>query len=274
MSIRVLVLRTAGINCDEEAVRAFQTALGETPGSTNSAVDLLHLNAVVSDPGRLEDTDILVVPGGFSYGDDVAAGRVYGVELRRHLDAEIRAFVDRGGFVLGICNGFQVLVELGLFEPDRAPHERTVALTDNASNTFEARWVTLRAEASACDWLEAGWTLPCPVAHGEGRFVVDDPDALARLEAAGQVVLRYVDPEAAPGEGAGYPANPNGSVGDIAGICDPTGRVVGLMPHPERNLTPWNHPLWTRMGDRAEGEGVRFFRQMVDAAAGRVPAVR
>jgi phosphoribosylformylglycinamidine synthase len=262
MTVRALVLRTAGINCDEETVRAFAQAGAE--------VELLHLNALVRAPGRLAAAAILVIPGGFSYGDDVAAGRVFGVELYQHLGAEIAAFVAGGGRVLGICNGFQVLVELGLFEPDRAPHDREIALTDNASNRFEARWVTLRAEACAATWLVPGAELPCPVAHGEGRLVVRGDETLARLAARGQIALRYVDP-ARPGAAPGYPANPNGAAGDVAGLCDPSGRVLGLMPHPERNLTPWNHPRWTRLPPRTEGEGAAFFRALVSAAAADLP---
>lgn len=262
MSVRTLVIRTAGINCDEETVRAFELA--------GADVQLHHLNAVVKKPALLAEASILVVPGGFSYGDDVAAGRVFAAELREHLGREIQAFVAGGGRVLGICNGFQVLVELGLFEPDRAPHERTVALTDNASNRFEARWVTLQAGNSAAGWLAAGSLLPCPVAHGEGRLVMRDEEALERLRERGQIALRYVDP-ARPDQAAGYPANPNGAVDDIAGLCDPTGRVLGLMPHPERNLSPWNHPQWTRMSPRDEGEGAGFFRALVDAASADRP---
>ena len=184
--VQVLVLRTAGINCEEETVRAFT--------DQGAQVELLHVNALIADPRRLESVGVLVIPGGFSYGDDVAAGRVFGALLRENLMGELTAFLDRGGALLGICNGFQVLVELGLFEPDLAPHQRTIALTDNASNRFEARWVTLRTEASAASWLTPGQILPCPVAHAEGRLVVRDAEALARLEERGQIALRYVDP--------------------------------------------------------------------------------
>jgi phosphoribosylformylglycinamidine synthase len=260
-AIRALVLRTAGINCDEEALRALMGAGAEA--------ELLHLNDLVAAPARLQEYGVLVLPGGFSYGDDIAAGRVFGAELRLHLAGELRAFQEGGGYVLGICNGFQVLVELGVFEPERAPHERRLALTDNASNRFEARWVTLRAEPSAAAWLAPGLLLPCPVAHGEGQLALRD-GVLKELERRGQIALRYVDPER-PDAPAGYPANPNGSAGGIAGLCDPSGRVLGLMPHPERNLTPWNHPRWTRLPPRTEGEGAGFFRSLVAAAAAGLP---
>jgi len=259
---RALVLRAAGTNCEEETQRAFELAGART--------DVLHLNALAADPARLADYSIIAIAGGFSYGDYVAAGRIFGIELQRRLLAPFQRFVEDGGLMIGICNGFQVLVELGLLQSPRPMTERTIALTDNHSNRYECRWVTLRAEASACPWLEAGALLPCPVAHAEGRLLVADERTLDELEAQGQVALTYVDP-AAPDRPAReidlpYPLNPNGSVANIAGICDPSGRILGLMPHPERNLSPWNHPQWTRLGQRTEGEGLGFYRRMVEVA--------
>lgn len=264
--VRAVVLRSAGTNCDGETVAAL--------GLAGAEVDLLHLNRVSADPARLFDYGILVIAGGFSYGDYVAAGRVFAYELRHRLAGPLRDFVARGGYVLGVCNGFQILVDTGLLEgPDAAPEgelppiaEREFALTGNESGRFECRWSVLRTEPSACAWLEPGELLPCPSAHAEGRFVVRDDAVLRRLAERGQIALRYVT---ADGGEAGYPDCPNGSVDRIAGICDPTGRVLGLMPHPERNITPWQHPRWTRLGPRAEGEGLRFYRRLVSAAAGR-----
>ncbi len=258
-NVKAMVLRSAGTNCDLETVEAFEAAGAE--------VALVHLNELSREPARLEDFQILAIAGGFSYGDYVAAGRVFGIELRHRLQRELSAHVARGGLALGICNGFQILVELGLLQaPSSAPEERAFALTDNASARFECRWVTLRSEACAVPWLVPGELMPVPIAHAEGRFVVRDEATLAALEAGGQIALRYVDP-AAPNTTAVYPANPNGSVAGIAGLCDPTGRVLGLMPHPERNLHPWQHPQWTRRGARAEGEGLPFYRRMVEFAA-------
>jgi phosphoribosylformylglycinamidine synthase subunit PurQ / glutaminase len=285
---QALVLRTAGINCDGETVRALEQA--------GAKVDLVHLQRVLAEPARLDDYGLLVIPGGFSYGDDVAAGRVFGLELRHGLARELAAFVARGGYVLGVCNGFQVLVESGLFEPGfagapaaalpdpgRAPRPpesaaralppgRDIALTNNLSNRFECRWVEVRAEDCAASWLTAGETMPMPVAHGEGRFVVRDEATLQRLVARRQIALTYVGADGRPT--SSHPANPNGSVAAIAGICDPSGRVLGLMPHPERNLSPWNHPHWTRLargsdrGRRTAGEGLGFYRRLVEAASG------
>jgi phosphoribosylformylglycinamidine synthase len=253
-----MVMRTAGTNCDRETQVALEAAGAE--------VQLTHLHRVIEEPARLDEVDILVVAGGFSYGDDIAAGRVFGRELRYHLSRELRAFVDRGGLALGICNGFQILLEAGLFEARDEEGERDAALSANESGRFECRWVTLRAERSACPWLEEGDLIPMPAAHAEGRFVVRDQRALDRLRSRGQIALRYAHPD---GDVASeYPDCPNGSVESIAGICDPSGRVLGLMPHPERNVTPWHHPHWTRLGERVEGEGLPFYRRMVEVAAG------
>jgi phosphoribosylformylglycinamidine synthase len=267
-----IVLRTAGINCDAETVRALELA--------GARVDVVHLHAILREPTRLDNAVLVVIPGGFSYGDDVAAGRVFGLELRHGLAQSLCRFVDRGGHVLGVCNGFQVLVESGLFErePDvDAIPPRTIALTNNASNRFECRWVSMKAEESACTWLAGLGTMAVPVAHGEGRFVARDQAALERLAARGQIALRYVSADGS--RARGYPENPNGAVDDVAGLCDPSGRVLGLMPHPERNVTPWNHPHWQRLEARAkaprtEGEGLAFYRRLVAAAAGApVPSI-
>jgi phosphoribosylformylglycinamidine synthase subunit PurQ / glutaminase len=259
---RALVLRTAGTNCDAETARALQVCGAETT--------VLHLNRLLKEPQRLEELEILVIAGGFSYGDDVAAGRVWGLELRHGLARALRTYVDRGGLVLGVCNGFQVLVESGLFDlPGESQalgdaSARDIALTNNQSNHYECRWVTLESLDCACPWIAPGELMPTPVAHAEGRFVVRDETVLERLKANRQIALRYVTEAGGP---ASYPENPNGSAEGIAGICDPSGRVLGLMPHPERNLDPWQHPRWTRLGPRQEGEGLGFYQRLVDCAA-------
>ena len=259
--VRAMVLRAAGTNCDRESVRALELE--------GASVELVHLNTLVAEPERLDDIQLLLLAGGFSYGDYVAAGRVFGHRLRKELGGALQRFVERGGYVLGICNGFQILVDTGLLELPPCPRggERSVSLYVNESDRFECRWVTLKNGASQAGWLPSdGALLPVPLAHAEGRIVVSDERVLALLEERGQVALRYVSADGAPAQG--FPENPNGSAGDIAGLCDPTGRVLGLMPHPERNLTPWNHPLWTRMPARSEGEGRAFFRALLGAAQG------
>jgi phosphoribosylformylglycinamidine synthase len=258
---RALVLRTAGTNCDRETCLALELA-----GAT---VELVHVRVVFRAPARLASAQLCVIPGGFSYGDAGAAGRILGFEVRQHLAAPARDCVAGGGLVLGVCNGFQVLVDTGLLQPPG--EERLFSLTGNASGRFECRWVHVRVEDSACAWLEPGSVIPMPVAHAEGRLVVRDERALARLVERRQIPLRYVT---ADGRAADYPANPNGSEQAIAGLCDPTGRVLGLMPHPERNITPWQHPQWTRMPPRAEGQGLDFYRRMVAAAGARPSSAR
>ncbi|MCC7013622.1 MAG: phosphoribosylformylglycinamidine synthase subunit PurQ [Planctomycetes bacterium] len=251
-----LVLRTAGTNCEVETALALERSGART--------QTLHLQRLIAEPARLFDASILVLPGGFSYGDDIAAGRVLGHELRHFLGEALATYVARGGFVLGVCNGFQALVDTGLLEgPASGGAQRQIALSANESGHYECRWVTLRNEPSRCPWLEPGLLWPVPVAHGEGRIVFKDSSALERFRAAGQIALRYVRADGRP---AAYPGVPNGSTEAIAGVCDPTGRVLGLMPHPERNQSPFHHPRWTRMGPRQEGEGLAFYRRMVEVA--------
>jgi len=248
---RVLVLRAAGINCDCETERAFEMA--------GADAERVHINRIIEVPSRLHECHILVIPGGFSYGDDVASGRILANELRGKLGEELRRFVDDGKLILGICNGFQVLVKSGLL-PGHANGSQTVTLTLNDSNKFEDRWVYLKATSAGCVFVREGEDAYLPVAHAEGKFIVDSPAHLAALEEAGQVVFRYVGPD---GDLAAYPWNPNGSQGNVAGVCDPTGRIFGLMPHPERHVEPTQHPRWTREGLKPAPDGIRVFRNAV-----------
>lgn len=251
---RALVLRAAGSNCDLETAYAFDLAGAE--------VHRVHINRLLEKSGdALEGIDLLAVPGGFTYGDDLGAGRILGLRLERYLRDAVRRLVDRGGLVVGICNGFQALVRAGLLPGSGVQ----ATLAANASGRFEARWVRLRVETDRSPWLRKGDVWDVPTAHGEGRLVLADPGALAALEARGQVALRYVEPiDGAPGvEGtagtspARYPANPSGSTADVAGLIDETGRILGLMPHPERNTEPWHRPGWTRRrGQGASGPNV------------------
>ncbi|MFO0972268.1 MAG: phosphoribosylformylglycinamidine synthase I [Phycisphaerae bacterium] len=252
---RVLILRAAGTNCDEETQFAWSLA--------GAAATRAHINRLVEQPGRLSDYQILTIAGGFSYGDDIASGTVFAQQLRRHLAAELAAFVAGGGLVLGICNGFQVLVKAGLLPGPGLP---PVTLMMNDSGRFEARWVTMRAGKSSCPLFEPGETLSLPIAHAEGKFVIGTgpggergPSAVAMLESAGCLALRYFNAENGLSDG---PYNPNGSEGDIAGVCDASGRVFGLMPHPERFVRAEQRPDWTRVGN-TEIDGLRFFRRAV-----------
>jgi phosphoribosylformylglycinamidine synthase I len=250
---RVLVLRAPGTNCDEEAAFAWQQAGAEA--------ETWHVGRMVESPEGLDSFQILTLPGGFSYGDDLGAGRILASRLGTVLGDALRRFLDRDGLVLGICNGFQVLVKAGLLpgNPGLGPS----TLTFNDSGHFESRWIRLIPTPGLSPFLIDDEPIELPVAHGEGKFVLANSTALQKLEAAGQVVLRYADANGHPT--ATYPANPNGSPGAVAGLCDPTGRIFGLMPHPERFIDPLHHPRWTRKGLGVEGDGLRIFRNAVKA---------
>lgn len=255
MTPQALILRSAGVNCDEETAFAFRTA-GADPRE-------VHVNRLMENPRLLDDAAILALPGGFSYGDDLGAGRISGLELRVALGDAIRRLIGRGGLVLGICNGFQALVQSGLLPgPGQDGRPVPATLAANTSGRYEDRWVHLRVQGGLCRFVERDAVITLPVAHGEGRFVTADPAGATALLAAGRVVLRYVAPD---GSEPGYPDDPNGSLLHIAGICDVTGQILGLMPHPERHLFPWHHPRFTREGLAAEGEGLSFFRAAVAA---------
>lgn len=270
--LTALVVRTAGTNCDAELCRAFELA-GARPS-------LVHVDRLVEEPSRVADADLIGFPGGFSHGDDVASGRILAVKLRERLYPALRDAARRGVPMIGVCNGFQALVQVGLLPgpapgtdwPEDAPPRQTVALAHNAQARFVDRWVRVAPDpASPCVWTRSMaelWrtgerdrslrddALVLPVAHGEGRFVAASESVLASLRAHHQIALRYAD-------------NPNGSADDVAGICDPTGRIFGLMPHPERYLDWTLHPWWTRLPEAARSgptPGLLLFRDAVEAA--------
>ena len=247
---RALILRAPGTNCDHETAHAFERAGG--------LARRIHVRALVEKPAVMEDCQILCVPGGFSYGDDIASGRIFALELRLRLGDALRAFRDRGGLILGICNGFQVLLQTGLLLADPATGAARAALAHNTSGRFVDRWVHLRAPAGPCVFLKGIDALELPVAHGEGRFVARSSADLAALEAAGQLALRYA-PDA-----NGRSTNPNGAQADVAGACDETGRVFGLMPHPERFVDATQHPAWVgRLDPGSSGSGLAIFANAV-----------
>ncbi len=264
---RILILHAPGTNRDREAALACELAGGRP--------EIVHINQLIAGARKLLDYQMLVIPGGFSYGDDLGAGRLWANDLYHRLRADLDVFVAAGQPVMGICNGFQALVKAG-YLPGPAPQQR-VTLTFNRRGHFECRWVRLRAEADSPCLFTRGLEedILCPVAHGEGRLAAPDEAALHGIQHAGLVALRYVAPRdpAQAGEAsasvaiceqAGYPANPNGSVEDIAGLCNAAGNVFGLMPHPEDHVFAQQHPRWTR-GERG-GLGLALFANGVRAA--------
>jgi phosphoribosylformylglycinamidine synthase len=249
---RALILRSPGANCDGETEFAFQQAGAWT--------ERLHINRLREKPGLLHEFQILVIPGGFTYGDDVGAGKILANQLRHYLEEELRKFRDQEKLILGICNGFQVLLKAGMIvQPDE--DGPLVTLTHNDVGRFQDRWVHLRVESDRSPFLRDYRQMFVPVAHGEGKLLFREEWILEGMRRSGQAVLRYVDADGKPGP---FPINPNGSQGDIAGLCDATGRVLGLMPHPERHVLPTQQPHWTRTGLAAEGDGLRLFRNAVD----------
>ena len=248
---RALILRAPGTNCDDETAAAWSLA--------GALAETRHVGRLLESPGALDDFQALTLPGGFSYGDDLGAGRILATRLAALGDA-LRRFRDRGGLILGICNGFQVLVKAGLLP---AGPSSAATLTHNDSGHFESRWVRLAIHPGNCAFLDETGIWDLPVAHGEGKFLTASAPDLSALESSGQIVLRYVDEAGQPTQS--YPANPNGSPGAVAGLCDPSGRVLGLMPHPERHVDPLHHPRWTRRGLDHEGDGLRIFRTAVAA---------
>jgi phosphoribosylformylglycinamidine synthase subunit PurQ / glutaminase len=249
---RVLILRAPGANCDAETQFAFERA--------GAVAERLHINRLRDKPSLLADYQILVIPGGFTYGDDVAAGKILANQLSVFLGDQLRAFRDQQKLILGICNGFQAILKAGLIMP---PDEDgpLATLAHNSHGRFEDRWVHLKASPGNCPFLKDYDRFYLPVAHGEGNFICRAQWILKGFEQSGQIVLRYVDEN---GKSAGFPFNPNGSQGDVAGLCDATGRVLGLMPHPERHVLPTQHPQWTRHGLAEEGDGLRLFRNAVE----------
>jgi phosphoribosylformylglycinamidine synthase len=251
-TVKVLVLRAPGTNCDVETAFGFEQA--------GAATSLVHVAELLRGERSLEEFDILVLPGGFIYGDDLGAGKVLANEVRLKLGPAVKEFMDGGRLVLGICNGLQVLVKMGVL-PGPFGSRQQVAVTGNDSGRFECRWVHLAVNGeSPCVFTRGIERLYLPVAHGEGK-VVAAPGSLSDAK----VVMHYVNET---GERAGYPHNPNGSAGNVAGICDDSGRVFALMPHPERHVRRSQHPAWTRDETEQWEDGSKIFSNAVRFARG------
>jgi phosphoribosylformylglycinamidine synthase len=249
-NISVLVLRGPGTNCDQETAFAFQQA--------GASTSLCHVNMLIRHEKRLTDYQILAIPGGFAYGDDIAAGKVLANELKWKLGDDIRKFIDDGGLILGICNGFQVMAKAGILPDIQNPDASPLTLAANDSGRFECRWVHMVVDKkSPCVFTRSLDSIYLPVAHGEGK-VITDMRGLREINA----VLYYTDETG--NTQAGYPHNPNGSMNNIAGVCDSTGRIFALMPHPERYIRFTQHPQWTRKKPKEFGDGFAIFQNAVN----------
>jgi phosphoribosylformylglycinamidine synthase len=254
--VRVLVLRSPGTNCDGETEFAFKLA--------GAQVERIHINRILEAPSILDRFQVLCVPGGFSYGDDLAAGRILGTLLSLKLGDSLREFRDEGKLILGICNGFQVLLKTGLLvEPEPKTGKPRATLAFNRQGRFEDRWVHLKMTPGQCAFVREDEILTMPIAHAEGNFIVSDPKILDEMSKTGRINATYVDANGNPG---GFPINPNGAMGDVAGISDSTGRIFALMPHPERHVLFMHHPRWTRkahFGEGPPGDGLRIFQNAI-----------
>jgi len=265
MKPKALILTGYGINCDEETAFAFEKAGAESR--------IVHVNDLIASPGLLGQFQILAFPGGFSYGDDTGSGNALANKVRNKLWADLMKFVKAGKLVIGICNGFQVLANLGLLPAVGGSYgERTIALAHNNSARYECRWVSLVNGSKKCVFTKGIEVLGIPVAHGEGKFIASQ-ELLKKLSENGQIVFRYAK-QGKPASGE-FPFNPNGAMDDIAGICDETGRIFGLMPHPERNIFFTQQHDWAlqkellkRKGKPIpkESAGIKIFRNAVEFA--------
>ncbi len=261
-SPRVLILRAPGTNCDEETAFAFEQA--------GAIAERVHVNRLIENSALPDRYQILCIPGGFSYGDDIAAGRILATRLRQHLAGMVDAFVHGNGdrLVLGICNGMQVLMRLGVLTDGVAQSNGAAAtLTWNNHGRFEDRWVHLVVDQTPCVFLKDVDRMYLPMAHAEGKFVAAHASVLEQLAQQGRLALRY----AREGQGSveneilPFPDNPNGADANVAGVCDASGRVFGLMPHPERHIDPTQHPHWTRRKEQPEcGDGMAMFTNAVE----------
>lgn len=256
---KICILRTDGTNCDVELFYAFEK-FGGSP-------EYVHVNQLRDKTKQPKNYQILALPGGFSYGDDVASGKILAVELVSFLKDQLLEYIYKEGLIIGICNGFQTLVRTGLL-PFGNVGKMDATLAQNKSGHFECRWIRVKLESSRCVFLNKNFTiLELPVNHGEGQFYANN-QTINKVEQSKLVFLRYVDSSGHPTDH--YPQNPNGSTNAIAGVCDPTGRILGLMPHPEKFVDPTQHPNWRRalpagrQGKITKPHGAFFFEQMIE----------
>jgi phosphoribosylformylglycinamidine synthase len=260
-NIPVLIITGYGLNCEAESSAAWEMA--------GARADRVHLNDLIERPSRLGDYAALMFIGGFSYGDHMTSGHVFALRVRRRLGGALEKFIRDGKLIMGVCNGFQIMVKLGILPGfDCEYFRQKLSIMQNDCGTFQNRWTPLRFEPSSpCVFTKGLDRFSLPVRHGEGKVFTPDKKLLDRMESLGCVPCRY----AAPSTGEAtqeFPWNPNGSLNAIAGLCDPTGRIFGLMPHPEAFLYPENHPQWELLKMRGklpeEGQGLLLFRNAVE----------
>ena len=253
MKPKVCILRTDGTNCDEELFYAFEK-YGARP-------EYIHVNQLRAKSKRLKAFQILALPGGFSYGDNIASGKVLAIELISFLKDELQNFIHNKGLILGVCNGFQTLVRTGLLPFDNLGH-MNATLTQNKSGHFECRWVKVKTEDSHCVFLNGSdQIIDIAINHGEGKFFADNK-TIQKIENQKLVAFRYVDESGLPTQK--FSENPNGSLNAIAGVTDPSGRILGLMPHPEKFVDLTQHPNWRRFNKNRQPDGALLFKNMID----------
>lgn len=250
--VNALILRAPGTNCDRETGLAFEMA--------GASSKLIHINHILNNTSILNKYNIIALPGGFTFGDFVSAGKIIANIIKFRIYDNMKKFVERGGLIIGICNGFQVLIKSGLL-PEIDNNKQAASLIDNDSGKFECRWIHLEVNRKSKCVFTTNYnkTIELPVAHAEGKFVTVDNKTLKKLKNNGQIVVQYTNPS---GDKAKFPYNPNGSVNNIAGICDSTGRIFGLMPHPERFVNPLQYHNWTKK--KKDPDGINIFKNAVN----------
>jgi phosphoribosylformylglycinamidine synthase subunit PurQ / glutaminase len=259
---KALIITGYGINCEEETAKCFNWS--------GAQAEIIHINDLISNPQRIKEFQIMAFPGGFSYGDDTGSGNALANKIRNNINDEILSFAQKDKLILGLCNGFQIMVNLGLVPATKSLGERQAALMPNNTTRYQCRWIYLKNQSKKCIWTKNIDTIHLPVAHGEGNFYCED-EVLQTLKDNDQIAFQYVtaDGEAANGQ---FPHNPNGALADIAGLCDPSGRIFGMMPHPERFNSFTNEDGWELKKEKLiregkplpkKGEGLKIFENAV-----------
>lgn len=264
MTPKVLILTGYGINCEEETKNSFE--------KSGAIAEIVHINDLIKENKKLEDYQILAFPGGFSYGDDTGSGNAISNKIKNNIEDDFLSFAQKDKLIIGICNGFQMLTNLGIVPATKNQYgKREAALMHNTNTRFECRWVELKHTSSKCIWTKGIEKIHLPIAHGEGNFYTDK-EILEHMEINDQIVLKYIKPDGSPANQE-FPYNPNGALEDIAGICDKSGRILGLMPHPERFNAFTNEEGWELKKEQlirenkplpTEGAGLIIFKNAVE----------